>query len=203
MSATVTADDLGAAVRAARTARGWTQATLAEHAGTSRQWVSAFEQGRERAELGMALRVIEAIGLSLETASGQPPDAPRHLLTARSLAREIRRELDDGDTTFALRLIGQAVAELRGLEGPSELAAFLATPPSTGDPRWDTLVAAVVSRECRLRGLPRPMWTKVPPLPRFWFPDDDPILNARTMQRTPLDLRNKGIWLDGRALETA
>jgi hypothetical protein len=47
------------------------------------------------------------------------------------------------------------------------------------------------------------MWTKVPPLPRFWFPDDDPILNARTMQRTPLDLRNKGIWLDGRALETA
>jgi hypothetical protein len=37
----------------------------------------------------------------------------------------------------------------------------------------------------------------------FWFPDDDPILSARTMQRTPLDLRNKGIWLDGRALETA
>lgn len=195
--------DLGAAVRAARRARGWTQATLAEHAGTSRQWVSAFEQGRERAELGMALRVVAAIGLSLETATAQPPDAPRHQLTARSLGREIRRELEDGDTTFALRLVGQAVAELRGLHEPGELAAFLAAPPSTGDPRWDTLLAAVVARECRLRGLPRPRWTNVPPLQQFWFPDDDPILNARTMQRTPLDLRNKGIWLDGRALETA
>jgi y4mF family transcriptional regulator len=203
VQAAVEPADLGAAVRAARRTRGWTQATLAERAGTSRQWVNAFEQGRERAELGMALRVVQAVGLSLGTASAPPPDAPSHQLTARSLAREIRRELEDGDTTFALRLIGQAVAELRGLDEAGELESFLAAPPSTGDPRWDTLLAAVVARECRLRGLPIPRWTRVPPLPRFWFPDDDPILNARTMQRTPLDLRNKGIWLDGRALETA
>lgn len=203
MSAAATPDDLGAAVRAARKARSWTQATLAAQAGTSRQWISAFEQGRERAELGMALRVLEAVGLSLETYVGRPPDAPSNQLTVRSLAREIRQELENGDATFALRLIGQAVAELRHLEDPSEIAAFLATPPSTGDPRWDTLIAAVVARECRLRDVPPPRWTRVPPLQRFWFPDDDPILNARTMQRTPLDLRNKGIWLDGRALESA
>jgi y4mF family transcriptional regulator len=200
---TVRPDDLGAAVRAARRARGWTQARLAAQAGTSRQWVSAFEQGRERAELGMALRVVHAVGLSLETASAPLSEASRQQLTAPSLARAIRQELEAGDTTFALRLIGQAVAELRRLDDPGDLAAFLASPPSTGDPRWDTLLAAVVSRECRLRDLPIPRWTKVPPLQTFWFPDEDPILDARTMQRTPIDLRNKGIWLDGRALETA
>jgi hypothetical protein len=151
----------------------------------------------------MALRVVEAVGLSLETVSAPATRAPTRRLTAGSIARAIRLELEDGDTTFALRLIGQAVAELRSLHDAAELASFLAPPPSTGDPRWDALLAAVVARECRLRDLPRPMWTRVPPLPSFWFPDDDPILNARTMQRTPLDLRNKGIWLDGRALETA
>jgi y4mF family transcriptional regulator len=195
--------DLGAAVRAARRARGWTQATLAARAGTSRQWVSALEQGHPRGELGMALRVIDAAGLSLGTATAPPPEGPRSQLTARSLARAIRNELEAGDTTFALRLLGRGVAELRRLEAAEELSVFLAEPPSTSDPRWDTLLATVVARECRLRGLPVPPWTRVAPLERFWFPDDDPILNARTMQRTPLDLRNKGIWLDGRALETA
>lgn len=151
----------------------------------------------------MALRVIAAVGLSLETANAGPPEALPARLTARALARAIRQELQEGDTTFAMRLLGQAVAELRGLDDPENLAAFLAAPPSTGDRRWDTLIAAVVARECRLRALPIPIWTRVPPLERFWFPDDDPILNARTMQRTPLDLRNKGIWLDGQALETA
>ena len=203
MSIALEPDDLGAAVRAARRARGWTQARLAERAGTSRQWVSGFEQGHHRAELGMALRVVRAVGLVLDAIAGTDPQALTERLTARSLAREIRRELEDGDPTFALRLIGQAVADLRSLHDPDELASFLAPPPSTGDLRWDTLLAAVVARECRLRGLPQPTWTRVPPLQSFWFPDDDPILNPRTMQRTPLDLRNKGIWLDGRALETA
>ncbi|MEQ1785505.1 MAG: helix-turn-helix domain-containing protein [Acidimicrobiales bacterium] len=195
--------DLGAAVRAQRRALGWTQAHLAALAGTSRQWVSGFEQGRERAELGMTLRVVEALGLSIATAVIAPVVDAGAWLTAASVARAIRQELEDGDATFAMRLLGQAVAELRALRDPDAIAAFLAPPPSTGDPRWDTLLAAAISRECRHRGFPIPNWTRVPPLRTFWFPDDDPILTARTMQRTPLDLRNKGIWLDARALETA
>lgn len=204
MHTAVEPTDLGAAVRAARRARGWTQASLARQAGTSRQWVSGFEQGRERAELGMAMRLLAAVGLSLSTAP-TPPVTPGQTgrFTMRSVARAIRLELEDDDATFALRLLGQAVAELRSLEAHEDVAAFLAAPPSTGDPRWDTLLAAAVSRECRHRGIPTPGWTRVPPLRTFWFPDDDPILTARTMQRTPVDLRNKGIWLDARALETA
>lgn len=75
-------------------------------------------------------------------------------------------------------------------------------PPSTGDHRWDTLLAAVVGRECRLAGIEAPAWTRVPPLRTWWFPAPDPILDARTMQRTPIDLSIKGIWLDASAWES-
>lgn len=203
MSVAIDPADLGAAVRAARRRLGWTQAQLAERAGTTRQWVSGFEQGRQRAELGMAMRVVEAVGLVLSSAvSSHLSDDPTRL-TARSVARAIRIELSDGDPIFAMRLLGQAVAELRAAQAQEDLDACLAAPPSTGDVRWDTLLAATYSRECRRRDLPIPAWTSVPPLRTFWFPDDDPILTARTVQRTPIDLRNKGIWLDGQALESA
>lgn len=152
----------------------------------------------------MAMRLLAAVGLSVSTSPTPPVTAGQTLqLTVRSVARAIRLELEDDDATFALRLLGRAIAELRSLDSSDDLAAFLAAPPSTGDPRWDTLLAAAISRECRHRGLPIPDWTRVPPLRTFWFPDDDPILTARTIQRTPVDLRNKGIWLDARALETA
>jgi HTH-type transcriptional regulator/antitoxin HipB len=195
--------DLGAAVRASRRARGWTQAELARRAGTTRQWVSGFENGHPRAELGIALRLLDAAHLSLATTPAPPGDLAPRRLTARSVARAIREELERDDEIFALRLLGRAIADFRDLEEPVALAAFLAPPPSTGDPRWDTLLAAALSRECRKRDMAIPEWTRVPPLSTFWFVDDDPILTARTMQRTPIDLRNKGIWLDGNALETA
>lgn len=123
-------------------------------------------------------------------------------LTADSAAEAIGQELARGDVDFALRLLARAVADFRSLVEPDDLDRFLAAPASTGDTRWDTLLAAVVSRECRLRGLPAPSWTKVPPLESWWFPDPDPVLTARTMQRTPVDLHVKGIWLDGKALES-
>ncbi|MDY7101236.1 MAG: hypothetical protein S0880_08615 [Actinomycetota bacterium] len=125
---------------------------------------------------------------------------PETLTVARA-AEAIRDELARGDTDFALRLLARMVADLRRCAA-QDLEAFVAAPTSTGDGRWDTLIAAVVARECRHRGASTPEWTAVPPLDSWWFPDDDPVLMARTMQRTPVDLRIKGIWLDGKALES-
>ena len=58
--------DLGAAIRDRRRQLGLDQATLAERAGVSRQWVIAIEQGRSRAELGLVLRALAALGLHLD-----------------------------------------------------------------------------------------------------------------------------------------
>ena len=122
-------------------------------------------------------------------------------MTVRDAADAIADDLRRGDTDFALRMLARAVAGMRAASD-DDLADFLAEPPTTGDRRWDTLLAATVSRECRLRGVPAPAWTRTEPLTSWWFPVEDPILTARTMQRTPIDLSVRGIWLDAKALES-
>lgn len=125
-------------------------------------------------------------------------------MTAAETALAVREELRRGDEHFALRLIARLGADLRSLSRPTDIARCLAEPSSTGDPRWDTLLAAAVGRECRRLGITAPAWTNVAPLPSWWFPLlADPILTARTMQRTPVDFSVRGIWLDANALETA
>ena len=54
---------LGALVRETREAAGLTQTQLAERIGASRFWVAAFEKGKPSAELGLALKAIQALGL--------------------------------------------------------------------------------------------------------------------------------------------
>ncbi len=200
MPAMRNAADVGAAIRAARRAEGLTQAQLAERAGVGRQWLVALEKGHDRAELGKALAVLAALGLRAGTHAESAPPSRRTWLTATDAAQAIREELDRGDTDFALRLLARALNDFRSLTEPDERAAFLAEPPSTGDRRWDTLLAATVGRACRQASVTAPEWTRTRPLTSWWFPVFDPVLTARTMQRTPADLASKGIWLDERAL---
>jgi HTH-type transcriptional regulator / antitoxin HipB len=59
--------DLGAVVRDRRKRLGLGQATLAEKIGVSRQWVVGIERGHSRAELGLVMRTLDALGIRLET----------------------------------------------------------------------------------------------------------------------------------------
>lgn len=59
----LTPKEIGALVREARTAAGLTQAQLADRIGASRFWVAAFEHGKPRAELGLALKAVSALNL--------------------------------------------------------------------------------------------------------------------------------------------
>lgn len=56
---------IGALVRERREAAGLTQTQLAERIGASRFWVAAFEKGKPSAELGLALKAIQVLGLSI------------------------------------------------------------------------------------------------------------------------------------------
>ncbi len=58
--------DLGAVIREHRKHLGLDQAELAKRIGVSRQWVIGVERGRARAELGLVLRAIDALGLQLQ-----------------------------------------------------------------------------------------------------------------------------------------
>lgn len=57
--------DIGALARQARAHAGLTQEALATMIGASRFWVAEFERGKARAELGLTLKALRALGLTL------------------------------------------------------------------------------------------------------------------------------------------
>ena len=63
-----TAIDLGAFIRERRIKLGMDQSDLAEKAGTSRKWIVEVEQGKPRAEIGLVLRTLKTLGVSLDIA---------------------------------------------------------------------------------------------------------------------------------------
>jgi HTH-type transcriptional regulator / antitoxin HipB len=61
-----TAADLGAFIRERRVKLGMDQSDLSEKTGTSRKWIVEVEQGKPRAEIGLVLRTLKALGVSLD-----------------------------------------------------------------------------------------------------------------------------------------
>src|ERR1700741_5398568 len=57
--------DLGAVIRERRIKLGLDQRSLAQKVGVSRQWIVEVEKGKPRAEIGLLLRTIAVLGISL------------------------------------------------------------------------------------------------------------------------------------------
>lgn len=58
--------DLGAVIRDGRTKLGLDQKSLATRVGVSRQWIVEAEKGKPRAEIGLLLRTLGALGITLD-----------------------------------------------------------------------------------------------------------------------------------------
>ena len=68
--------DLGALIRERRIKLGLDQISLAKKAGTSRKWLIEVESGKPRAEIGLILRTLKALGVALaitDTTADAPP----------------------------------------------------------------------------------------------------------------------------------
>lgn len=70
-----TPETLGAALRAARQARGLRLEDVALGAGVGIRFVSELERGKATARLGSALRVAQALGVRLVLVDPDAPDA--------------------------------------------------------------------------------------------------------------------------------
>ncbi|MHC4048026.1 helix-turn-helix transcriptional regulator, partial [Bradyrhizobium sp. 23AC] len=66
-----TSTDLGAIIRDRRKRLKLDQSSFAKRIGVSRQWVIEVEHGHARAELGLVLRALDALGISLDANSEQ------------------------------------------------------------------------------------------------------------------------------------
>ncbi len=60
-----TAKDIGAFIRDRRKKQKLDQAELAEKVGVNRRWVLEVERGKPRAEIGLVLKTLSALGLTL------------------------------------------------------------------------------------------------------------------------------------------
>jgi HTH-type transcriptional regulator / antitoxin HipB len=71
--------DIGALIKDRRRAQRLGQAELAEKIGVSRLWVNQIEGGKPGASLGLVLRTLAALGVSLGTElASAPRKASRH-----------------------------------------------------------------------------------------------------------------------------
>ena len=68
--------DLAASCRARRQSLGLSQAELATRAGVSRSWLSEFESGKPSAELGLVIRLLDALDLHLSISDPTKPTVP-------------------------------------------------------------------------------------------------------------------------------
>ena len=57
--------ELGILIRDVRKSHRWSQADLAERIGVSRNWVVSIEAGRQGAEIGLVLRALQVLNLSI------------------------------------------------------------------------------------------------------------------------------------------
>lgn len=69
--------DLGLVIRQQRRHLGLNQTDLASRVGVSRQWIVAIEHGKARAELGLVLRTLAALDLTLAVDGGGDAPTPR------------------------------------------------------------------------------------------------------------------------------
>lgn len=69
--------DLGLIIRERRRALGLDQQQLADRVGVSRQWVVGVEKGKQRANAGLLLKTLTALGLVLDVREERSPRAPQ------------------------------------------------------------------------------------------------------------------------------
>lgn len=62
----VSALDFGVVIKKRRKMLGYTQAYLAEYTGFSTSFISNLENGKETAELGKAIHLMNLLGIDLE-----------------------------------------------------------------------------------------------------------------------------------------
>ena len=86
-----TATDLGAFIRERRTRLGMDQIALAKKAGTSRKWLVEVERGKPGAEIGLILRTLKSLEISIDVEADSPAETPPQ---SKAKARDINSVLD-------------------------------------------------------------------------------------------------------------
>jgi transcriptional regulator with XRE-family HTH domain len=198
------ARELGEQVKSHRLHAGVSQEALARSTGISRSTLIDLEQGRN-VSISTALKVLSQLGTGL--AIEGTPREPELYWTAEMAAREMKRELRNGDPDFAMRVLSMAASYFDDLNQANRRRFLRARPASTGRKRWDALLARTFAYKCHQHGLKEPDWTSTPPLESKWYATPrknvSPAWKQRMAERTPVEFAEANIVFDAGNLAAA
>lgn len=181
----------GLLLGSARRDRRMSTRTLAQLAGASQPGIVELEGGRKDATVDRLERLLAPLGYQVTALPTRRPPA--------GLASHgVRAFLSTSDVDGAQRVIWQLATDLQA-SGPALRVALCVTPPeSTGDARFDALLAAVVDHSLALDNLPRPAWLDEPwrTLDQPWDVEPVPGLRAQARAATPDSIAAHGVYLD-------
>lgn len=184
-------------LRAERRAKGLTLRQVARAAGTSESNVAAYERGSRRPGTATRTRLCAVVA-----AGADSPIHRNRLLTSAAAAAALRAGIRGGWVTAdLLRVVRELRSNAEFVTTERDRAAFLAVPSTTGDQRWDAMLAGCVEEICLRRGWPVPAWTRGKALPTFWFVGSAPSLAAYAFARSPFPMQVRGIMMDPADLE--
>lgn len=179
-------------IKQSRHAAGLTQQRLAALANTTQSAIAAYESGSRQPTVPVLSRMLAATGHRLELAAVPEPSLYRLSDVARELAAT-----DPEDNQRRLRLVFEFLRSAQE-DGHPLVLLVAATPPPTGDVRFDALLAAIAEDlSVRADEVP-PAWVHEPNriLDGAWWVSDLPSARASALVHTPASYRRRGVMID-------
>ena len=187
--------DTATLLRDARREAALTQADLARRARTAQSAVAAYETGARNPSLATLERLLGACDHDVDLIVR--PRMRRGAAPLADLATTIREDLAAGEEQNAIRLLFGFADDFRGSSRPGRSALVAAEPPSTGDPRFDAVLAATGEFFAAEGGIAVPGWVDGPDrfVEPWWFVASRPALHAYTLAHTPAAFARHGVFI--------
>lgn len=188
----------GWTLRERRRKAGLTARQVAEAIGTAESNVAAYERGDKVPNAATLARLEQAIG-----AGASSRVYVNGLLTVPAAAAAIRRGLRSGwPTRDLLRVVRESRANAAWVTSTADVQLFMAAPSTTGDRRWDALLAGSTEELALRRSAPVPAWTRGHALRTLWFVSGRRAFDAYALAHSPPSLKVRGVLIDPADLES-
>lgn len=174
-----------------------TQRELSAKAKIPQSRIAEVESGAHETSFSKIEELLEVLSYTLIP-------VPTTQMPVWKSAKTVSELIYKNDHKQAWRHIIQLSDTLTKTE-PAIAVALTVTPPaSTGDERYDALLAGTVSYCLGIRKLPKPLWVtnKSRSLKIFWDVEENALLIKEARKNTPREFRDFGIYIHKRELQS-
>jgi len=183
-------------LRGARRAAGLTQRALAEVTHEHQPAIAAIESGQRGVTYEHLVRLLAPTGHKLQVFKTTSS-------SAHEVANKVYERLRANRESDAFREIIQLSDDLNAASRVDLVCLTATKPPSTGDSRYDALIAGICDLYISRSRVPRADWiTQTRALPVEWFVDDVPEFHGNARRTTPKELAKRNVFLAASELES-